>query len=167
MNSFNHKIPRPARHLVLMLLVSFLFVSCGGGGAGNLSTTPTNTVNAVVNQSGGVISLADGTSVTLVAGLVTDATQITVSTTPDPLNPLPSGTTAASPSVRIEIPANALQSNIPLGAGITVEIPVGTATAAGVAITSGNALDAFKTVRVQITIDSARIKYELNGSFHV
>ncbi len=88
---------------------------------------------------------------TFSAGIAQDATQITVSTTPDPLTPLPSGSVAASPSVHIEIPANALQSNIPLGAGITVEIPVGPATAAGAAFTAGNTLDAFKIVGVKIS----------------
>lgn len=151
MKPFKDKVTRAIRHLALALLAGFVLTSCGGGGGQNPSSTPTNSVTAVVNQSGGAITLADGMTVTFAAGITQDATQITVSTTPDPLTSLPSGTVATSPSVRIEIPANALQSNIQLGAGITVEIPVGSATATGRAITPGNTLDAFKTVGVRIS----------------
>lgn len=151
MNPSKTKVTRATRHLALALLASFVLVSCGGGGGGgqSSSSTSTNSTTAVINKSGGAIALADGTSVTFVAGIVKDATQITVSTTPDPLISLPSEIIAASPSVHIEIPANALQNNILLGAGITVEIPIDQAVAAGISVSGG--LDTFKTVGVHIS----------------
>ena len=158
----NHPV---AQSCALALLASFVLVSCGGGGGSGVqssSSTPTNSGNAVINPNGGQVTLNDGTTVTFVAGIVKNGTNVTVSSTTQPTSVPAQEVQALSPTVVIDIPPDSLLATAPAGSAITIEIPLtGKSTNSLVAgLSTAGVLGAVNDV-VQVVVESAGIAGEI------
>lgn len=111
-------------HFLMALSVVAILGSCGGGGgSSSSSSTPTNSTKAVINQSGGQVTLSDGNVVIFDPNMVKNGTTVTIST-------LPSDTSTSaeisplSSRVHIEIPIDSLTNGSLPDAGITISIPI-------------------------------------------
>lgn len=119
------------RCFLLAILATVVLSGCGSGGGGNPEGQPSgednpsaNSTTAVVNQSGGDITLNDGSIVTFDPGTVKDGTVVTINTLP-PETPTSSEISSLSSRLRITIPFDALVANeLSPEAGITIQIPI-------------------------------------------
>jgi uncharacterized protein YfaP (DUF2135 family)/pimeloyl-ACP methyl ester carboxylesterase len=109
------------------LLLVGLLAGCGSGGGGGTSSP--SSVTQVVGSAGGTVSLSDGSAATFAAGVFKANTSVTVSSSPQPSEPLPDGVQTLSSTLAVEIPAGAFSGTLGDAQTITIQLP-GTGTSA-------------------------------------
>ena len=104
-----------------------LLAGCGSGesssGGGGGTPSPSS-VTQVVGSAGGTVSLSDGSSVTIDSGVLKDGTQVTVSSSSQPSQPVPEGAQVLSSTVTLKVPAEGFMASVEEAQFITVDLPI-------------------------------------------
>jgi hypothetical protein len=153
-----------------VLLIVGLLVGCGsgGGGVGTSPSSPPTTVTQTIGSVGGTVSLPDGTVVAFAGGVLSDGTQVKVTSAPSDSASIPSGTQALSRTVSVEIPVGMVSAVLGDSQTITMEIPPTTPTSSALArlIFPNEAMaqattisDLYRTIKATAQIGSEVVTY--------
>ena len=153
------------------LLLVGLLAGCGGSGGGGVGTSPSSpptTVTQTIGSVGGTVSLPDGTVVAFASGVLSDGTQVKVTSAPSDSASIPSGTQALSRTVSVEIPVGMVSAVLGDSQTITMEIPPTAPTSSALArlIFPNEAMaqattisDLYRTIKATAQIGSEVVTY--------
>ena len=154
------------------LLLVGLLAGCSGGGSssggGTSPSSPSSTVTQTIGSVGGTVSLPDGTEVAFAGGVLSDGTQVKVTSVPSDSASIPGGTQALSRTVSVEIPVGMVSAVLGDSQTITMEIPPTTPTSSALArlIFPNEAMaqattisDLYRTIKATAQIGSEVVTY--------